>query len=108
MKSGALWKLSINTSAEAEDAVSQLLGRAFGQSATSYIERKTGQTIVAVYFHRKPDWDRAKQVELAAGLARIEACGLKIAPANVSLTKFGPQDWAESWKRHFKPLEIGS
>jgi ribosomal protein L11 methyltransferase len=38
---------------------------------------------------------------------RIERCGLKIGAGKIKIGRMKRQDWAESWKRHFRPLEIG-
>jgi ribosomal protein L11 methyltransferase len=45
---------------------------------------------------------------LRDGLKRISACGLNIGSGKISYQKVRREDWAESWKRHFKPIEIGS
>jgi ribosomal protein L11 methyltransferase len=42
------------------------------------------------------------------GLERITRDGLDIGAGRVSLKRIRREDWAESWKRHFKPLLIGS
>ncbi|MGH7977314.1 MAG: 50S ribosomal protein L11 methyltransferase, partial [Limisphaerales bacterium] len=41
-------------------------------------------------------------------LKRIKNCGLKIGADKIKITKVKREDWAESWKRHFKPIEIGN
>jgi ribosomal protein L11 methyltransferase len=97
----------VRTTAEAEDAISQLLADRFHQPPASYTNHETSLTTVAVYFTQKPDWTRAQRTELASQLQRIKALGLKIAPGQISLRKLRPQNWAHSWKRHFKPIEIG-
>lgn len=38
------------------------------------------------------------------GLSRF---GLDVGVAKVSIRKLRPQDWSESWKRHFKPMVFG-
>jgi ribosomal protein L11 methyltransferase len=42
------------------------------------------------------------------GLQGIARAGLDIGIGRVSLKKIRREEWAESWKRHFKPLLIGS
>jgi ribosomal protein L11 methyltransferase len=42
------------------------------------------------------------------GLERIAASGLKLGPGRVSLKRIRRADWAEAWKRHFRPMAIGS
>src|SRR6266478_3187411 len=107
MKRRSLWKIFLATSPEAEDAVAELLGNTFGQIASSYTHVETRATTVTVYLTEKPLLNRAKRAELASGIQRIKACGLDVGTGKVSLAKVRPENWAESWKRHFKPMEIG-
>src|SRR5205814_9828492 len=48
-----------------------------------------------------------KRARLADALENIRNAGLKLGPARIKLERVRSQDWSESWKRHFKPLEIG-
>ena len=57
----------------------------------------------------KKDFCRANvREEISAGLQRIKNCGLKIGAGKIKIAKVRREDWAESWKRHFKPIEIGN
>ncbi len=103
-----MWKISLRISAEAEEAVAELLQRIFHQPASSFTDFRTGQTTVATYVARRPAWPRVSRRKLAAGLARMEACGLRIGPVKIVLEKVRREDWAEAWKRHFQAMEIGS
>jgi ribosomal protein L11 methyltransferase len=87
--------------------VADLLETSFGQPACSYRDFETGLTTVSVYLTRKKAWTRSKRLKLRDGLARLEQCGLEIAPGRLSLAKVRPLDWAEAWKRHFRPMEVG-
>jgi ribosomal protein L11 methyltransferase len=106
VKQDPLWKISVVTLPEAEDAVTELMLDCLSQTASSYTDVQSGETTVTVYLERKPSWP-AVRAELATGIARIKSCGLKIGAGKVSLQKIRREDWAESWKKHFKPLEIG-
>ena len=108
VKRTPLWKISVTTLPEAEDAVTELLGGAFGQPVSSYTDAETRQTAVSVYIPKRPGWSRARQAELALGLKRIARSGLDLGPGKISLQRIRQEDWAESWKRHFKPVAIGS
>jgi len=108
MKQTRLWKISVTTTREAEEAVAERLGNTFGQPASSYTDAETLQTVVSVYLTARPDWSRARQAELATALKHIGRSGLAIGPGRISLKRIRRADWAESWKRHFKPLVIGS
>jgi ribosomal protein L11 methyltransferase len=60
---------------------------------------------VTVYCEDKPAAGIRKTI--TAGLARLKGCGLEVGPGNITIAKMRREDWAESWKRHFKPIEIG-
>ncbi|MGO8931868.1 MAG: 50S ribosomal protein L11 methyltransferase [Limisphaerales bacterium] len=108
MKPTALWRISVATMPEAEEAVTELLTSTFGQPVASYTDTETGIAAVSVYLSTRLDWSRARQAELAAGLKRMARSGLKLGPGQISLRRIRKEDWAESWKVHFKPLVIGS
>jgi ribosomal protein L11 methyltransferase len=108
MKRSMLWKISVTASPCAEDAVSELLGTVFGQPATSYTNADSRQVTVSVYLPQRPTRFVAARSELALGLERIARDGMDIGAGHVSLKRIRREDWAESWKRHFKPLLISS
>jgi ribosomal protein L11 methyltransferase len=100
------WKVSVATTLEAEDAVSELLGQIFHWPVSSYhdLEKKRNR-VTAFLPHAVPP---RSIKELRRGLIHIKDCGLDIGPGTVSVAKVRREDWAESWKRHFKPIEIGN
>ncbi|HUA67533.1 MAG TPA: 50S ribosomal protein L11 methyltransferase, partial [Candidatus Saccharimonadales bacterium] len=103
-----LRRISITTTPEAEDAVSTLLNSTLGLPPSVYFESETGVSTVTVYLQQKSGSLRQIREEISAGLKRIRNCGLKIGPGKIGMTRIRRKDWAESWKRHFKPMEIGS
>lgn len=107
MKRAAIWKISVTTAAEAEDAVTELLSRVFGGAASTYTDAETRRANVAVFCERLPAALEAKRAALRAGLRKIKACGLQVGSARVRIQTIPRQDWAESWKRHFQPIQIG-
>ena len=108
MKRNVLWKVSVITSSDADDAIAEWLGTIFGQPASSYTDAETLQTTVSVYLRSRPHWAAARRRELAWGLERMARAGLDIGPGSISLTRIVQRDWAECWKLHFKPVVIGS
>ena len=100
-----LWRISVETSLEAEDAVAELLGSVAGGSASSYFNLETGVSLVSVFSEKKIPG--AVPAEISAGLKQIECCGLIIGAGTIEIAKVKLEDWAESWKKHFKPIEIG-
>jgi ribosomal protein L11 methyltransferase len=101
-----LWRVAVATSLEAEDALAEMLGGIFGTAAAAYFNLESGVSTVSVFRDQKPDSAKVR-AEIAAGLKRIEDCGLKIGAGKIEIAKVKREDWAESWKRHFHPLEIG-
>lgn len=107
MKRKPVWQISIVTTTEAEDAVAALLEEITGVVPTSFTDAETGATTVSACspqsFDRIPRWRKA----LNTGLARIRDCGIDIGPGQFAQRRLKAEDWAESWKRHFKPFAIG-
>jgi ribosomal protein L11 methyltransferase len=102
-----LYRISARVHREAEDAVSELLTALCQQTATAYSPHETNLSIVSVFC--LPGQKPAKSTLAAAraGLETIHANGLKTAPGTMSVARIRRENWAESWKRHFKPLRIG-
>jgi ribosomal protein L11 methyltransferase len=101
-----LWRITVKTSLEAEDAVTEMLGGLFDAAVAAYFNLETGVSTVSVFRDQKPATAKVK-AEIATGLKRIATCGLKLGSGRIEISKVKREDWAESWKRHFHPLEIG-
>jgi len=102
-----LWKISVATTLEAEDTVTELLGTIFNCNASSYFDVEPQTSVVSVYFSEKRFLSREVREKVSAGLRQIKSCGLKIGACKITASKVRREDWAESWKRHFKPITIG-
>ena len=105
-QSKPLRRISVVTTAEAEDAVCELLASVTGLATAAYfdLERKTSHVSVFMEPGRFSPADARK--EIVAGLQRIASCGLDTGKARIEIARVKREDWAESWKRHFKPIEI--
>ena len=106
-KTRSLRRISIITTPEAEDAVAEMLGGILGLPASSYRDHATGVSTVTVHLQRKWDSPREVRGRISAGLKRIGNCGLNIGRGKIVMARVRWEDWAESWKRHFQPIEIG-
>ena len=104
MKRGALWKVSVAATSESEEALGELLVRHFSQPASSHTDFRTGRTTACVYLERKPPV--RFRAALRAGIAELRGFGLEVRPGKILLQKIRRENWAESWRRHFKPLDI--
>jgi ribosomal protein L11 methyltransferase len=108
MKKKSLWTIDVCVPGEAEEAILELFTHLFGQPASSYSDIETGICTVTAYFVQIPCLSAIKRAEVAAGFKRIRECGLNVGHPRLFVKKLPRQDWAESWKRHFHPIEIGS
>jgi ribosomal protein L11 methyltransferase len=106
MKKKLLWRISIVTLPEAEDAVVELLGSLFENPASAYHQFETGLSTVSVFSEKKFSTAKIRK-EILAGLQRIKNSGLEIGAGKIAIAKMKREDWAESWKKHFHALEIG-
>lgn len=108
MKTGPLLQVSVEVTAEAEETVCALLNEVFGLPASSYHDVDSGRITASVYLKYFSDWSPLKQSRLRAGLRQIGSSALLADSGTISTRRLHHQDWAESWKRHFKPIAIGS
>jgi ribosomal protein L11 methyltransferase len=105
-KAKPLWRITVLTTVEAEDAVCELLASVSGLPTATYfdLERQTSQASV---FAEQGDFSPEQiRKEIVSGLDRIRDCGLNIGNSEIEIARVKREDWAESWKRHFKPIEI--
>ncbi len=107
MKSELIWKISVTTTGEAEEAVAELLAKLVAPHPSTYTDAESGVPTVSVFTTTAPKNLAATKAVLRRGLAGIKACGLDVGAGRISLVKLPRKNWAESWKRHFPPLEIG-
>jgi ribosomal protein L11 methyltransferase len=107
MKRGPLWKISVSTTAEAEDAVSESLAGVFNCPASIHTDSRTGRTTVCVYVDAKPGALPKLRDQLKRALVQLRTFGLAIGSGRIRVTEVRRENWAESWKRHFHPIEIG-
>ncbi|HEY1717807.1 MAG TPA: hypothetical protein VGH42_05855, partial [Verrucomicrobiae bacterium] len=97
MKNKPLWRISIGTTIEAEDAVAELLGEIINCSASAYFDVERQTSVVSIYLSKKRFLSREVREEISAGLRQIKNCGLKIGAGRIKVAKVRREDWAESW-----------
>lgn len=105
MKRQPLWRLSVATTLEAEDAVAELLGAI--STTSSHFNVETGISVISVFGRQKSICAPGFRDKISAGLKQIKNCGLNIGSGKIKIAKVRREDWVESWKRHFKAIEIG-
>ena len=102
-----LRSISITTSLSAEDAVGVLLELERGQTPSSFADAVTRLATVSVYGEIATKDVASIKRRLREGLQALAADGIDVAPARIQVKKVPARDWSESWKRHFKPLDLG-
>jgi len=107
MKTKPLWRLSVATTLEAEDAVAELLVEVSGQPSSSHFDVESQVSVVSVFGPKTTILARGVRESISAGLKGIKGYGLNLGSGKIKITKVRREDWSESWKRHFKAIEIG-
>ena len=108
MNSGnALHQVAFVTNETAEDLASVLLEREVGSIPSIHTDALTRLSTVSVYVELVSA--RVAEIRRSLRLAWKEAAAedSSLGTARIRIRKVRPLDWAESWKRHFRPLEIG-
>ena len=99
-----LFKLSVTVQPETEETTVELLQELFQTPACVEMDMESNTTQVSVFLKNRPS--RAKLRSFFV-VGPVPSPGLGALPS-FSIRKLRPENWAESWKRHFKPIEIGS
>jgi ribosomal protein L11 methyltransferase len=102
-----LWQVSILTTVQGETATSELLERTFRLSPSVYSSQETGAVTVSVYPETLPASLRTLRFTLGDALERLGKSRPNLGKAKLSIKPLRRENWAESWKRHFQPIEIG-
>ena len=97
-----MWQVSITVSAAREAAVVGLLEGTYQIPAVVYHDLRAGGQTVTIYPSRLRAAPRRARAALGRALRRL----FPDRPGIV-IRKLPRENWAESWKRHFKPVEIG-
>jgi len=100
-----LLKISISIAGEAEDAVVELLTNLFDHPPSIHADTEKRTTRAIVYAE---EFAPTQRLQLREGLRRIRRAGLNLGSGRVTVQRIRRENWAESWKRHFQPLEISS
>lgn len=84
-----------------------LLTEIFGTPASAHFDALKGRTAVSVFLDAPPPDLAGKRHLLKAGFRRMQEAGLDVGSTRICLRRLPAENWAESWKRHFKPIEVG-
>jgi ribosomal protein L11 methyltransferase len=102
-----LTKISVRIPPGSEEPVMELLAEFFGQPASVYADAQTRATTASVYLDKSRDWSANRRSALRIRFRELERLGFRLGNVRISSSTIRRQDWAESWKRHFKAIQIG-
>ena len=93
------------TTPEAGESVGALLESVFGTTASIWSEDGSSVAKVTVYLQRD-SVDPAEEASLGQGLEILRAAGLDVGAGDWAVERVKREDWSESWKKHFSPIEV--
>jgi ribosomal protein L11 methyltransferase len=99
------WQISVLTTARGEQAASGVLEQVFGLPSSVYSNADTGAVTVSVYPETLPGSLPTVRSFLAESLRQSRP---RLGEARLIIKRLRRENWAESWKRHFKPIEVGT
>jgi ribosomal protein L11 methyltransferase len=102
-----LWEISLNTTVEAEEACAEAMSAEFAVPASGYTDFETQAVRVSVYLENNPKQLAQRINAIRSRLRAARAGGLSIGTGRIQCRRMKRENWAESWKRHFKPVAIG-
>lgn len=102
-----LYQLSVTVPAETEEAAGIVLENRFGTWPISYAEPESNRTELSLFLSAERKPSRKQLSELSGALQALAGFGLSTSGLSIRLRPLANRNWKESWKRHFKPIEIG-
>lgn len=100
-----MWCVFAQVAPEIEEVAIEAFSSAFGEPATAFTDVLKGTTTVSAYLGCLPDLQDAEE-RLGQAFA---AWGVpdSLVP-RLAIKRVRREDWAESWKKHFRPMLIAS
>mgnify|MGYP000333166743 CR=1 FL=1 len=99
-----LWQIGLPVSASAEEAACELMAEIFQVPPAVCLNTETGRVEIRAYLDAAPG--RARLALFTDKVRRFFGASDTDAPA-LQIRRLRREDWAHSWKRHFRPLHIG-
>jgi ribosomal protein L11 methyltransferase len=104
----ALVQISVSISEEAEEFVAEIFENLFGRPPSIYIDADSRATTASIFLDQVSLWTPQVKTKLSASLNSLRQTGIDLGSGKIIIKKLRHEDWAESWKKHFKPIEIGN
>ena len=102
----AIRQIAVTSTLESEEIISALLETLFETTPSTAIKNGAQEAVTSVFVeidHRSPA-DLKRQIR--ERITDLEANDISVGPLTINVRKVKKEDWSESWKRHFQPIEI--
>ncbi len=103
----SVWQIAVSISEEAEEPVIAIFENLFGKPPSIYTDADTRKTTASLFLTKTSPWNSSVKTQLLNELKLLREFGINVGSAKINFKKLQRQDWAESWKKHFKPIKIG-
>jgi len=103
-ETGSWIKISVKTSPEASDAISNLLFE-LGAGGVEVKEVSSSSTLIA--FYPPDDLVGERLLKIRAFFKKLRECGLDPSPAKIEFDEIEDENWIENWKSVFNPIRVG-
>lgn len=103
-ETGSWIKISVKTSPEASDAISNLL---FELGAGGVEVKEVGSSSTLIAFYPPDDLVGERLLKIRTFFKKLRQCGLDPSPAKIELDEIEDENWIESWRSVFNPIRIG-
>ena len=95
----------VHTTLFAEDLVSALLESIFETSPSVWSDKDANKSKVTIYLEREAITEAEKEL-MRQGISVISESGCDVGKGDWSVRPVKREDWSESWKKHFHPIEV--
>ncbi|MBT5928439.1 MAG: hypothetical protein HOH33_17695, partial [Verrucomicrobia bacterium] len=102
-----VWQVSIEIPKCLDEPITELLSVLLEQPASAYCPLESDSAIVSAFITERSKWSKELNQTLKQQVFEFFPNETRNLPWKVTCRKIKANDWQESWKRHFKPLEIG-
>lgn len=107
-KDTPVWQVSIEVPKCLDEPVTELLSAILEQPASAYCPLESNSAVVSAFITERSMWSRESNQQLKQQVFEFFPAETRNLDWKVTCRKIKANDWQESWKRHFKPLEIGN
>lgn len=104
---GFLLQVRVSTLPVAEERVAERMAEVLGHACSTFHDLRRGISTASVYLPSARAWTARKQADLKEAIRGLRETGVEVGSGRISARRLPREDWAESWKRHFKPIHIG-